>query len=32
MTFIEGEPFGAHPFLYRYTGKKDAESVNEAAS
>lgn len=32
MTFIEGEPFGAHLFLYRYTSKKDAESVNDAAS
>lgn len=32
MTFIEGEPFGAHLFLYRYTGKKDAESANDAAS
>ena len=30
--FIEGEPFGAHLFLYRYTGKKDTESVNDAAS
>lgn len=32
MTFIEGEPFGAHLFLYRYNGKKGAESVNDAAS
>ncbi len=32
MTFIEGEPFEAHLFLYRYTDKKDAESLNDATS